>query len=79
MKLLETIGKYFLMLRQVFTKPQKPKIFWENYFKEIEDLGIKSIGLISFISFFIGYYSGKRTAILRIKQSLHNDSILKKD
>ncbi|HFX18050.1 MAG TPA: ABC transporter permease, partial [Flavobacteriales bacterium] len=51
---LETIGKYALMLKEVFKRPQKPKIFWENYFKEVEDLGIKSIGLVSFISFFIG-------------------------
>ncbi len=51
---LDTIGKYALMLKQVFKRPQKPKIFWENYFKEVEDLGIKSIGLVSFISFFIG-------------------------
>ncbi len=51
---LESIGKYALMLKQVFKKPQKPKVFWENYFKEVEDLGLKSIGLVSFISFFIG-------------------------
>ena len=51
---LETIGKYALMLKEVFKKPQKPKIFWENFFKEVEDLGIKSIGLVGFISFFIG-------------------------
>jgi len=51
---LETIGKYALMLKEVFKRPQKPKIFWENYFKEVEDLGIKSIGLVGFISFFIG-------------------------
>ena len=51
---LESIGKYALMLKQVFKKPQKPKVFWENYFKEVEDLGIKSVGLVSFISFFIG-------------------------
>ncbi len=51
---LNSIGKYSLMLKQIFKKPQKTKIFWENYFKEVEDLGIKSIGLVSFISFFIG-------------------------
>ena len=51
---LETIGKFALMLKEVFKRPQKPKIFWENYFKEVDDLGIKSIGLVSFISFFIG-------------------------
>ncbi len=50
----EAIGKYIMMLKEVFTRPQKPKIFWENYFREIEDLGIKSIGLVAFISFFIG-------------------------
>ena len=51
---LESIGKYSLMLKQVFKKPQKPKIFWENFFKEVEDLGLKSIGLVAFLSFFIG-------------------------
>ena len=50
----EAIGRYFIMLKEVFTRPQKPKIFWENYFREIEDLGIKSIGLVAFLSFFIG-------------------------
>ncbi len=43
-----------LMLKQVFMRPQKPKIFWQNYFLEVENIGIKSIGLIGFISFFIG-------------------------
>jgi len=59
---LETIGKYALMLKEVFKKPQKPKIFWENYFKEVEDLGIKSIGLVGFISFFIGGVVAIQTA-----------------
>ncbi len=51
---LEAIGKYVMMMKEVLTRPQKKKIFWENFFKEIEDLGIKSIGLVAFISFFIG-------------------------
>ena len=51
---LRSIGKYMLMLKQVFMRPQKPKIFWQNYFLEVENIGIKSIGLIGFISFFIG-------------------------
>ncbi len=50
----EAIGKYFGMLKEVFKMPQKKKIFWENFFREIEDLGLKSIGLVGFISFFIG-------------------------
>jgi len=51
---LEQIGRYFLLLRKVFTKPQNMKIFWENYIRELDDIGLKTVGLISFISFFIG-------------------------
>ncbi len=42
------------MLRQVFKRPQKRSVFWESIFKEIEDLGINSIGIVAFISFFVG-------------------------
>ncbi len=48
------IGKYFLMLQQVFKRPQKRSVFIESIFKEIEDLGISSIGIVAFISFFVG-------------------------
>ncbi|MEN8124384.1 MAG: ABC transporter permease [Bacteroidota bacterium] len=51
---LHNIGKYFLMLGQVFRRPQKKVIFRENFFKEIEELGLKSIGIVAFISFFVG-------------------------
>ena len=42
MKYLHNIGLYFLMLVQVFKKPQKRKIFRESLFKEIDELGLKS-------------------------------------
>ncbi|MFK8060740.1 MAG: MlaE family ABC transporter permease [Polaribacter sp.] len=54
MNYIEHIGKYFRMLGRVFTKPQRSKVFYQAFFKEIEDLGLKSLGIIMFISFFIG-------------------------
>lgn len=54
MKYLKNIGKYFIMLGYVFKKPQKRSIFYESLFKEIEELGLKSIGIVAFISFFVG-------------------------
>ncbi len=42
------------MLQQVFKRPQKRSVFIESIFKEIEDLGISSIGIVAFISFFVG-------------------------
>jgi len=57
------IGKYFIMLKQVFRKPQKWSVFREMLFREIEDLGLKSLGIIAFISFFVGGVVAIQTAL----------------
>jgi phospholipid/cholesterol/gamma-HCH transport system permease protein len=51
------------MLKEVFKKPQKGKVFYEALFREIEELGIKSLGIIMFISFFIGGVIALQTAL----------------
>lgn len=63
MNYIEHIGKYFLMLKQVFTKPQRARVFREALFREIEELGLKSLGIIAFISFFIGGVIALQTAL----------------
>ncbi len=54
LKTLSYIGDYFLFLRKVFIKPQGGKLFRKLIFREIWDLGMSSIGLVSFISLFMG-------------------------
>lgn len=63
MNYLKHIGKYFIMLKQVFRKPQKWSVFREVLFREIEDLGLKSMGIIMFISFFVGGVVAIQTAM----------------
>ncbi|WP_428742144.1 MlaE family ABC transporter permease [Tenacibaculum sp.] len=63
MNYIEHIGKYVAMLKQVFTKPQRARVFREALFREIEELGHKSIGIIAFISFFIGGVIALQTAL----------------
>lgn len=63
MNYFEHVGKYFIMLKQVFKKPQKWKVFKEMLFREIEDLGIKSLGIVMFISFFVGGVVAIQTAL----------------
>ncbi len=63
MNYIEHIGKYFLMLKQVFQRPQKWSVFRDMLFREIEDLGLKSLGIIAFISFFIGGVVAIQTAL----------------
>jgi len=63
MNYLEHTGKYFMMLGRVFKKPLRTKVFYEAFLKEIEDLGLKSLGIIMFISFFIGGVIALQTAL----------------
>jgi phospholipid/cholesterol/gamma-HCH transport system permease protein len=51
------------MLGRVFKKPQRSKVFYEALLREIEDLGLKSLGIIMFISFFIGGVIALQTAL----------------
>jgi phospholipid/cholesterol/gamma-HCH transport system permease protein len=63
MNYFEHVGKYFIMLKQVFKKPQKGNVFKEMLFREIEDLGLKSLGIVMFISFFVGGVVAIQTAL----------------
>lgn len=63
MNYIKSIGAYVIMLKSVFRKPQKRKIFWEAVFREIDDLGVKSIGIVAFIAFFIGGVVAIQTAL----------------
>ncbi len=63
MNYIEHIGKYVAMLGQVFTRPQRARVFKEALFREVDELGHKSIGIIAFISFFIGGVIALQTAL----------------
>lgn len=54
MKLLFTFGKYVIFLSRVFSKPEKMRIYLKQTIREIEVLGLNSIGIVIIISIFIG-------------------------
>jgi phospholipid/cholesterol/gamma-HCH transport system permease protein len=56
------IGRYFILMGRVFTRPQKGKIFWKQLFIEFDSLGLASIGIVVFISIFMGAVVAIQTA-----------------
>lgn len=60
---LSQIGKYFIMLREIFKKPTKWSMMRQLIFKEIDDLIIDSLGIVCFISFFVGGVVAIQTAL----------------
>jgi phospholipid/cholesterol/gamma-HCH transport system permease protein len=62
-KILHHIGEYILMLRLVFIKPTKGKVMRKLIFKDIQDLIIGSLGIVAFLSFFVGGVVSIQTAL----------------
>ena len=51
---LHNIGLYFTMLKKMFYKPTKWSVMRQLIIKDTEDTVVNSLGIISFVSFFIG-------------------------
>jgi len=60
---LDPIGRYVLMIKGVFSRMTKGSVLRTLIFKEIDDLIIGSLGIVSFISFFIGAVVAIQTAL----------------
>lgn len=54
MSALSELGSYLLLMRKVFTKATRRKVFVRQTFDEIEKLGLNSIGIVAIISVFMG-------------------------
>jgi phospholipid/cholesterol/gamma-HCH transport system permease protein len=48
------IGEYFILMGKVFAKPEKPRIYYREFVKEVVKLGVSSLGIIAIISAFMG-------------------------
>ncbi|MBQ8452496.1 MAG: ABC transporter permease [Prevotella sp.] len=51
---LTTFGRYLMLMGRTFSVPERFRMFWKQYVKEMQQLGIDSIGIVLLISFFIG-------------------------
>ncbi|KAA1244488.1 ABC transporter permease [Aquimarina sp. RZ0] len=60
---LDDIGRYFLMLKRVFSRMTKGSVLRSLIFKEIDDLIIGSLGITVFLAFFIGAVIAIQTAL----------------
>ncbi|MCH1547370.1 MAG: ABC transporter permease [Flavobacteriaceae bacterium] len=63
MRHLHNIGLYFIMLKKMLYKPTKWTVMKQLILKDIEDLVINSLGIIAFVSFFIGGVITIQTAL----------------
>lgn len=75
MKYIQDIGSYFLMIKKVFSSFTKTSVLKHLIFKEINDLIISSLGIVAFISFFVGGVVAIQTA-LNMNNPIIPDSLI---
>ncbi len=56
------LGKYILLLKAVFRKPEKWNIYRKEIFHEMASIGVGSLGIVAIISVFLGAVTTVQTA-----------------
>ena len=62
-KLLKHIGLYFIMMKKVISIPEKWDPFKNQLLLELSKIGLNSLGIVLFISFFVGGVVSIQTAL----------------
>lgn len=69
MTLLEHIGRYAILVKRAFARPERHRMYYIQLIREIESIGINSIGIVLIISFFMG-------AVITIQTAYNTESPL---
>src|SRR6201996_7008130 len=60
--MFHSLGRYILLLRLSFRKPEKFSVYWTEIMREMVSQGIGSLGIVAIISVFIGAVATIQTA-----------------
>ena len=69
MSILFHIGRYFLLLKETFGRPERLSLYWSRTLEEMDLLGVKSLGIVALLSAFMG-------AVITIQTKTNIDSPL---
>ncbi len=69
------LGKYLLMLKGMFSKPENAKLYWKEFMHQCADIGIGSLGIVSIISLFMGAVSTVQTAYQLVSPLIQRSTI----
>jgi phospholipid/cholesterol/gamma-HCH transport system permease protein len=62
MKFFTHFGRYLLLLKGMFSRPENAKVYWKEFMHQCTDIGVGSLGIVSIISVFMGAVSAIQTA-----------------
>jgi phospholipid/cholesterol/gamma-HCH transport system permease protein len=62
MRFINELGKYLLMIKGMFSKPENWRMYWKEFMHQCSEIGIGSLGIVVIISIFMGAVSTVQTA-----------------
>ena len=62
MSLFGNVGKFILMIKGMFSKPENWRMYWKEFMHQCSEIGIGSLWIVAIISVFIGAVSVVQTA-----------------
>ncbi len=62
MKFFAELGKYLLMIKNMFSKPENGRMYWREFMHQCAEIGIGALGIVVIISLFMGAVSTVQTA-----------------
>ena len=62
MNIFTEFGRYLLMLKEMFSKPENLKMYWKEFMHQCTEIGIRSLGIVAIISVFMGAVSALQSA-----------------
>src|SRR6187549_1057564 len=68
-------GRYILMLKGMFSKPENAKLYWKEFMHQCSDIGSGSLGIVVIISVFMGAVSAVQTAYQLVSPLISKSTI----
>ncbi len=75
MNIIKDLGRFLLMLKNMFSKPENTKMYWKEFMRQCAEIGIGSLGIVMIISIFMGAVSTIQTAYQLVSPLIPKTSI----
>lgn len=62
MNFFTEFGRYLLLMKGMFSRPENGKMYWKEFMHQCSEIGLGSLGIVVIISFFMGAVSALQTA-----------------
>ena len=75
MNFLSHLGKYILMLKGMFSRPENAKLYWKEFMHQCAEIGVGSFGIVAIISVFMGAVSAVQTSYQLVSPLISKSTI----